>query len=170
MALVFCDVCPAQESEPVGYVSDLTGEWLENDRSIEKKGEPVYDAATIILDPTYKAEHPMQGSISLVFYDGRREEFSAGVESNKLKPIGPQTNGWTRFYEAVVSLFIKRPEKYLTASVRGAQVQELQEAVVKLDDDKVDLAPVLQMARSGTYRVRFIITSARDKGCRRLRS
>jgi hypothetical protein len=153
------DSCFAGELEPMGYVFRLDGDWIQNDEPIKNAGDPVYAGATITLDPEYKVKNPMQGSIAIVLFNGNLETRSAESKENLYEPIKvPPVDRSTllsRFLQAVAGLFAKRPENYAVTMARGGDSVRLQEAVVKLEDGKVDLTPVLKVVPPGKYLVRF---------------
>jgi hypothetical protein len=157
------DVCLAEEPEAVGYVSYSAGRWQYNGEEIRQNGERVYPGALITLDPA-NAKNPLECSISIVYLSGEREEFSGADQPIKVKMIEHETGPENRFVRAVIGLFVKRAENYIVAAVRGGGSLRLQEAVVKLEDGKVDLAPVFDAAPPGSYLARFELIEREEEG------
>lgn len=147
----------AKDRESVGYVFDSTGDWMQDGvRLPHTSGDPVYAGSVISLDPNSKSTQTMGASIIINLFNGKREERSSGL-TDFAKPItlpeslGEQTSAVGRLLRAMGGLFSQHSEKYLITTVRGADLLTLHEAVVKLDGDGIDLAPVFRTAPAGKY-------------------
>jgi hypothetical protein len=153
---VFSNLSIAEDRQEVGNVSSSVGEWLQDGKKVEQ-GNPVYAGAIVTLNPDYRAKNPNSGSIVIHLYSKETPRIERSPEKSdfdtpiKLEPIGEESTPWERFLRAVGGLFTHEPEKYMITAVRGAESQNLQEAVLKLEDGKVDLTPAFKMVRPGKY-------------------
>lgn len=155
-----------KERESIGYVLDSTGEWTQDGiKFSHKRGDPVYAGGVISLDPSYKEAHTRGAAITIILFNGKREERSFEQKANFAKAIelptslGEQSSPIERLLRAVGGLFSRHPEKYLITTVRSAVLLELSEAVVELDGDKLDLAPVFKGTPAGNYLVRLRVVN-----------
>jgi len=155
-------VAAEKERESVGYVFDSTGDWVQNGiKFAHKSGDPVYAGAVITLDAAYKEAQTRGAAIIIILFNGKREERSLEQPPNFAKPIelpkslGEQSSFIGRLLRAMGGLFSGHSEKYLITTVRGADLLQLHEAVVKLDGGEIDLAPVFKAAPAGKYLVRL---------------
>jgi hypothetical protein len=156
------EVAAEKERESVGYVFDSTGDWMQDGIKLpHKSGDPVYAGAVITLDAAYKEAQTRGAAITIILFNGKREERSLEQPANFAKPIelpkslGEQSSHIGRLLRAMGGLFSGHSEKYLITTVRGADLLQLHEAVVKLDDGEIDLAPVFKTAPAGKYLVRL---------------
>jgi len=150
-----------KERESIGYVLDSTGEWTQNGTKFLQKGDPVYAGGVISLDPSYKQAQTRGAAITIILFNGHREERSFERRANFPKAIelpmslGEQNSQIERLLRAVGGLFSRRSEKYLYPAARSAVLLELHEAVVQLEDGEINLAPVFKGAPAGNYLVRL---------------
>lgn len=162
MGLHWTEPVAAADRESVGWVFDSVGDWLQDGQKIPRKsGDPVYAGAVIALDPAYKAANPGRGTIIIKLFNGSREERSAEKPETFNQPIqvpkslGEPTSRIGRLIRSIGGLFGGHPDRYLITSVRGADLLWLHEAVLKLDGNSADLAPIFKMTPPAKYLVRF---------------
>ena len=156
-----------REHESIGYVFDSTGDWMQDGaRFAHKSGDPVYEGAVITLDTAGKQAPPKTAGIVIILFSGKREARSFEQPANFATPIvlprslGKQKSRTERLLRAMGGLFSAHSEKYLITTVRGPGSLRLNEAVVKLDDGQIDLAPVFTDAPLGKYLVRLHFVGA----------
>ncbi len=161
-ALLSETVAGDKERESVGYVLDSTGDWMQDGiKFSHKSGDPVYAGAVITLDAAYEEAQTRGAAIIIILFNGKREERSLQQPANFAKPIelpkslGEQSSHTGRLLRAMGGLFSRHSEKYLITTVRGADLLQLHEAVVKLDEGEIDLAPVFRGVPAGKYLVRL---------------
>jgi hypothetical protein len=157
----------AADRESVGWVFDSVGDWLQDGQKIPRKsGDPVYAGAVIALAPAYRAANPGSGAIIIKLFSGSRQERSVDKPATFDQPIevpkslGEQTSRIGRLIRAIGGLFGEHPDKYLITAVRGADLLRLREAVVKMDGNSADLAPIFTMTPPAKYLARFRLVEA----------
>lgn len=150
------------DREPIGYVFDSIGDWIQDGVKFpHKSGDPVYAGAVIKLDPACKDAETRGAAISINLFNGKREERSSEQPSTFNRPIelptslGNQSSAVTRLFRAMGALFSSEPEKYLITTVRGTDKMRLRDAVVEQENGQIDVGVVFNGARAGKYVLRF---------------
>jgi hypothetical protein len=150
------------EREPIGYVFDSIGDWTQDGvKFVHKRGDLVYSGGVIKLDPAYKEAETRGASITIILFNGKREERSLEQFANFAKPIelprslGTQTSPIERLLRAIGGLFSGHSEKYLITTVRGTTLLQLHEAVIRLEGEEINLAPVFKDSSAEKYVVRL---------------
>jgi hypothetical protein len=140
-----------------GYVLDIRGGWVLNRNAGAKlsKGSKLYVGSVITpSDPT-------DGGSYIVVVDRGGNIFERRACSNQgecARPIrlpasaGSSPSTFTRTMVAVMGILAPDPGKYASFVSRGA---DLQEAVLKLDAQKLDIAQVFRNMPGDRYFVRF---------------
>lgn len=140
-----------------GYVLDARGDWFLNGNASQKlsKGSAL-PAGGMIGTPA-----PSERGSYIVVADRNGQIFDRRQCSNPgecdrpirlPKSVSSRTSLLSRIIGAAMSLVSEEPGKYASFSSRSA---ELQDAVVKLIDDRVDLRPVFKDVQGGRYLLQF---------------
>jgi len=147
------------DASVVGYVFKMTGEWLQ-DGSPLKQGERVFAGARITVSPDALAQDPSDAEIIVHLASGQREERSAKNPGSLSEPIELELlktpdSGFAKVVNAVQSLFVKQPERYIPVMTRGQRSQTLQEAVVTFQNGTTNLTSLFESVPQGKYLVRL---------------
>gem|GEM_PF-1504213 len=158
------EITGRSDAEVVGYVYEMTGDWLQNGSPL-KQGEGVFAGAKIAISPDSLAQHPNDAEIIIHLANGRHEERSAKNPGSlsvpiQLEPLGTREPPFDRVIKAVQSLFVKQPERYIPTMTRGQRSQPLQETVVALQNGAVELTPLFESIPGARYVVRLRPLSA----------
>jgi hypothetical protein len=143
-----------QAQQTFGYVLDLRGEWILNGGSRLSKG------SSLSVGGVITAANPSDGNSYIVIANRsgnifERRNCGNGECNNAIRlprAIEVQQSLASRVVGAAMALLSGEPGKYASFVSRGT---ELQEAVVKLNDRKVDLSPVFKNMQGDKYLVRF---------------
>lgn len=153
--MLLCCAQGARAQQTFGYVVDIRGEWSLNGKAKLTKGSSLSVGGVITpADPS-----DANSFIVIANRAGRiaeRRTCSNGGEcANPIRlpaSAGTPPSAFSRFMAAAMHLVAGDPGKYASFAHRGA---DLQEAVLKLDARKVDLAPVFTNMPGDRYFVRF---------------
>jgi hypothetical protein len=138
-----------------GYVLDVRGDWVLNSSAKLSKGSSV-TVGGVITTPS-----PNDGGTYIVIADRNgnifdRRNCSNSGECNKPIKIPAASGGEqslaSRIIGAAMALVSNEPAKYASLVSRGT---DLQEAVVKLEGDKIDLSAVFKNMQGEGYLLRF---------------
>ncbi|MGA9998433.1 MAG: hypothetical protein WBP93_23670 [Pyrinomonadaceae bacterium] len=144
-----------QAQQTFGYVLDLRGDWTLNGGAKLSKGSSLSVGGVITAaNPSDSSSYIVVANRSGNIFE-KRNCSNAG-ECNKAiqlpRAIENQQSLTTRLIGAAMALVSNEPGKYASFVSRGA---ELQEAVIKLSDQKLDLSPVFKNMQGDKYLVRF---------------
>jgi hypothetical protein len=152
--LLLCAVS-LQAQQTFGYVLDLRGDWNVNGDARLSKGRSLSVGSVIT------AANPSDGSAYIVIANRsgniveRRNCGNAG-ECNRAirlpRAVEAEQSLVSRVIGAAMALISSEPSKYASFVSRGT---DLQEAVVKLNEQKLDLSPVFKNMQGDKYLVRF---------------
>jgi hypothetical protein len=157
--LLFASQLKAKEPSPqeVGMVLKLKGKWLLNEKTLAA-GEKLPAGGKIYHAPLKSGETASPDYISVVFFDGRIETRSWDNTQSWNEPIQLPTarneapSRWSRIVNAVMGVFPGHPERYTQMSVRGSAL-DVADAVVDLNDGKLDLSSAFKRMKKGQYRI-----------------
>jgi len=140
----------------VAYVKDLNGEWhLNNSREVLKKGQALSAGGRL----SFKWANT-RGSITIADLTGRTFFYkSCGqgqCDGAFVFPSPPATppSVTTQIFGAVMGLWRSNTARYI---ILGSRTRgQLQETVLRLQEDQLDLSPAAGKLERGTYLLRFI--------------
>jgi hypothetical protein len=153
--LLLCCAQGALAQQTFGYVLDVRGEWRHNGNERLSKGSKLSVGG--VITPA----DPSDGGSYIVIVDRGGNIFERRACSNEgecARPIrlpasaGTNPSTLTRIVGAVIGIIAPDPGKYAAFISRGAN---LEEAVLKLDAQKLDLAQVFRNMPGDRYFVRF---------------
>src|SRR5260370_5821904 len=141
--------------QEVGMVLRLKGEWLLNGKTVFA-GEQLPAGGKIYHAPLKPGQPSPPDYISVVFFDGRIESrswdnvqsWSDPIELPRAREEAPSR--WSRIVNAVMVVFPGHPERYTQLSVR-CPTMDLQDAVVDLDNRRLDLRAALKNLTKDQY-------------------
>ena len=139
----------------VGLVLDVRGEWvLYEGGKVVGRVEP---GQGVPAGGTVRPTPPGTGWVVILLPNDRVIKCEAGNMGDCRRPFGPgrKPSGFGRFYAAVINLFSGKGLEYESAAPRTPHSTRLREAVLGLDADQVDLAPVFEQAGEGRYHLLF---------------
>ncbi len=150
--LITCAVT-LHAQQKFGYVLDVRGDWTANGAKLSK-------GSSLNVGSTIQASNPSDGSSYIVVADRNGnvvEKRTCGAgECNKAiqlpNSIGQERSIISRVLSAAMALVSNEPAKYASLVSRGA---DLREAVVKLNNDQLDLQDVFQNMKRDRYLVHF---------------
>ena len=157
--LAVCSATSAQQDRSIGFVLELVGSWTADGTSL-RIGDAVSPGAEI--KAVRGSGRQASSSIGLVLLDGKVVRLSCGNE----KPCEPHrlptslvrsSSLLERVSAAASNLFGKQPGRYIPTITRGGgeTARACLEAVVKLDDGKLSVAPMMKGFRDGQYALSF---------------
>lgn len=139
----------------VGYVKDLRGNWILNSQAL-KRGQALPAAGRITFQPS-TVSHSF---INIADQNGRTIIFrNCDNQGECNRPIvlpnadASEPSLARKIYIAVMDNWFRNVGKYVSVISRSGG---LQDAVVKREDDKVDLGPALSNMPNRKYLVRFV--------------
>lgn len=153
LVLLFC-VRGAHAQQPFGYVLDIRGDWLLNGNV------RLYKGSSVSVGGEIRAANPGDGGNYIVITDrgGRIHEQRSCGNGGCNNPIrlpnsaGSSQSFISRVIGVVAGVIEGQPAKYAVFIHRGAG---LEEAVLKLDAQKLDLSRVFKNMPGDRYFVRF---------------
>lgn len=153
--LLLCFASNIQAQQRFGYVLDVKGDWNSNQTGKVSKG------AAVNVGSVISAGNPSDASSYIVIADHngniveRRNCANSGECSSAIRlPAAASSNQGvvSRLLGAAMALVSSEPAKYATFVSRGS---DLKEAVIKLNEQKLDLSPVFKNMPADKYLVRF---------------
>ncbi len=148
-------VVRANAQDKFGYVLDVRGDWMLNSSAKLSKGSAV-TVGGVVTTPA-----PTDGGSYIVIADRTGNIFdrrNCGNSGECSKPIkipassGAEQSLTSRIIGAAMALVSNDPAKYASLVSRGT---DLQEAVVKLEGDRIDLSSVFKNMQGDRYLLRF---------------
>ncbi len=148
-------VVRANAQDKFGYVLDVRGDWMLNSSAKLSKGSAV-TVGGVVTTPA-----PADGGSYIVIADRTGNIFdrrNCGNSGECSKPIkipassGTEQSLTSRIIGAAMALVSNDPAKYASLVSRGT---DLQEAVVKLEGDRIDLSSVFKNMQGDRYLLRF---------------
>ena len=155
--LLLCCAEGARAQQLFGYVLDIRGGWVLN----RNAGAKLSKGSKLLVGSVITPSDPTDGGSYIVVVDRGGNIFErrdCGNARDCARPIrlpasaGTSPSALSRVMGAVFGLITPDPGKYATFASRGA---DLQEAVLKLDAQKLDLAQVFRNMPGDRYFVRF---------------
>lgn len=163
--LLLLSAASLQAQQTFGYVLDLRGDWILNGNGDARlsKGRSLSVGSVISpLNPSDTSAYIVIANRSGNIFE-RRNCGNAGECSRPIRlprAIEAEQSIVTRVIGAAMALISNEPAKYASFVSRGT---DLQEAVVKLNDQKLDLSPVFRNMQGEKYLLRFEKVG-KDKG------
>jgi hypothetical protein len=172
-ALVICS-SPVFAQQRVGFVLEMRGKWTDGDAHEFLKlgqllpGQAVLsDAAPIDDDRIVVAN--LRGEIieTVRCKDGVcRECTESGACYDPIHPLpkaGDSAGTVSTLLNAVLDLFLEKPERYSVHRVRGGDPEVIKTQVVRLDANTVELGSLFQGKKKGRYEVQLVPISEKAK-------
>lgn len=151
-------VSQVQAQQNFGTVIEVGGEWTLNGTVKLSKGSSVSVGGVIT------AAEPSRGSSYIVISNRSGQIFverrcrNAGECNNPIRlpsTAGNQKSLVTRMGDAIWPILFWNPVKYSAHTSRGGGSGDLREALIKLNNQKLDLSEVFKNLQSDRYIVRF---------------
>jgi len=140
---------------PIGYVKDLRGNWSLNAQPLSR-GQALPAGGRITFQPS----DTLHCFISIADQNGRTIIYKNCDNSGECnRPIvlpnadTSEPSLGRKIYVAVMDMWSRNVGKYVSFISRGGS---LQEAVVKREEDKIDLSPAFVNMPNGNYLLRFV--------------
>jgi hypothetical protein len=157
-----------QAQQKFGFVLDVKGDWILNGNGAAKLSK----GSSLNVSSVISAANPSDSSSYIVIADRSGNVFDKRNCSNPAAcanairlpaSIGSQQSVASRLIGAAMALISSEPSKYASFVSRGA---DLEEAVVKLSDRKLELNQVFRNMQTDRYLVRFekISKNKKDTG------
>lgn len=155
VALLPAAVWCARAQEQAGFIVNMSGGWSVScgGRTDQlRKGQAVPGNCVIRPAPSNNPKD----FITVALRNGREFYCTGEQLDGCAQPISAAGGGTLtrRIALAVLRLFVKDPARYRFGISRG-QNEELQEAVLRLDGERLDLSPVFKNMEAGRYLLRF---------------
>jgi hypothetical protein len=151
-----------QAQQTFGYVLDVNGEWLLNGNEKLYKGSSVTLGGVITANPANSSSYIVVVNGSGNIFE-KRNCRNAGECDRAIRlprsAASPQSLVG-RLVGLVADRIRGQPEKHVSFSSRGA---DLNDALIKLHDKKIDLSPVFKNLQSDRYLLRFEKLSGNQK-------
>jgi hypothetical protein len=142
----------AQSGEEIGVITSVDGTWYRGTPRTPAvgPGNRLFHMDTL----TIHADFTARKHVSAVLRGGRHVRFACPAQGVCRGFIPADSlGGGSRLVDGVVGLFTRELPKYAEGIVRGDPPAN--EAVLRLRGGALDVAPVLQGGREGTYLLRF---------------
>jgi hypothetical protein len=161
--LLLCCAQGARAQQTFGYVLEIRGDWVLN----RNAGAKLSKGSRLSVGNVITPSDPSDGGSYIVIADRggnifeRRDCSNGGECARPIRlpaSVATSPSALSRVFVAVVGIVASDPGKYASFVSRGA---DLQEAVLKLDAQKLDLAQVFRNMPGDRYFVRF---ERMDKG------
>ena len=159
LVLLFCCAVVASAQEKFGYVLDVRGDWMVNGSAKLFKG------SALNVNSVISSANPSDTNSYIVVADRagnifQKKSCGSGECGTPIKlpaSAGNEQGFVSRLIGAAMALVSSEPAKYSSFVSRGSRGigPELQEAVVKLNDNSVDLSDVFKNMQSDKYLIRF---------------
>ncbi len=153
--LLLCSASSIQAQQRFGYVLDVKGDWNVSGGGRLSKGQSLNVGSVI------RSGNPSDTSSYVVVADHngniveRRSCSNNGECAREIRlpaAAGSNQGVLSRLMGAAMALVSSEPAKYATFVSRGS---DLTEAVIKLNEQKLDLSPVFKNMQGDKYLVRF---------------
>jgi hypothetical protein len=151
----------------VGFVLEMHGRWTDGDaQGFLKLGQLLPSEAVLAnaapVDEDRIVIANLHGEIiKTVRCKDRvcRECTESGACYDPIHPLpkaGDSAGSVTTLLNAVLDLFVEKPERYSVHRVRGAAPEVIKSEVVRLDANTVELASLFEGKEKGRYEVQFV--------------
>ena len=152
--LLLCFASNTQAQQRFGYVLDVKGDWNMNQMKISK-------GSAVNVGSVISASNPSDAGSYIVIADhngniverrncGNSGECSKAIQ---LPAVASSNQGVvSRLLGAAMALVSSEPAKYAAFVSRGS---DLKEAVIQLNEQKLDMSPVFKNMQGDKYLVRF---------------
>jgi hypothetical protein len=167
--------------QKVGFVLEMHGKWTDGDtQGFLKlgqmlKGEAVLSNSVPVDDDHIVIANLHGGIIKTVrCKDGVcRECTESGACYDPIHPLpkaGDSGGAVSTLLNAVLDLFVEKPERYSVHRVRGAEPEVIRSEVARQDANAVELDSLLEGKEKGRYEVQFSPISEKTKSGEKLQA
>jgi hypothetical protein len=162
---IFWTLSEGDAQQQVGYVLDARGVWFVKGNTSQK----LFKGSALPAGGEIRTTAPLERGSYIIIADRNGNIIESRYCSNpgecgraiRLPKSGSKETPLTsRVVGAVMALVSAEPGKYASFISRGSA---LEEAVVKLSDEQVDLAPVFKNMPVGRYLLRLEQVSSKDR-------
>ena len=154
LALLFFVIAIAAPvfAQQVGFVQEIEGRWVLNNSAQLKPGESLPAGGTIRNPSPSQFDHITIANTRGEIFVKRECKAASDCARPIVLPRVARSGVLAAAYGAVMSLIWGEPDRYAVTGVRG---EDLPEAVIKLDQGRVDLAPVFMQKERGRYYLKW---------------
>jgi len=156
---------PARE-KPIGFVLEMQGEWLVNDRQIAHAGESLPPGAIVALSPkvNFRSGDKWKLTIILLNNTSRSCACHSFQSCKQCQPIQLPVSLTTsspleeRIHQAVMRLLSLDPDRYVPTISRetGGLPQKLRDGVLLLNKGQIAIADWFRNLEPGSYALTFV--------------
>lgn len=145
----------AKTLEPAGFVLDIpAGEWFLSEDG--KPPQKIKRGQALPFGAKLRAQSP-SATITIILRDGEKIDCLGSQSKECRLPSAVKSTSHAKdalqgVIVAVMNLFSSQPTRYASTISRG---NRLQDAVVRLANDKIDLSPVFENTSKDEYLLRF---------------
>lgn len=172
-ALIICDSSVFAQQK-VGFVLEMHGKWTDGDAQGFLKlgqmlpGEAVLSNAAPVDDDRIVIANLHGEIIKTVRCKNGvcRECTESGACYDPIHPLpkaGDSAGTVSTLLNAVLDLFLEKPERYSVHRVRGADPEVIKSEVARLDANTVELGSLFEGKEKGSYEVQFVPISEKSK-------
>jgi len=156
----------------VGFVLEIRGTWTAGAPALPLKLGQLLPAESVLANTT-PADNDrivvanMHGDLlkTIRCKDGVcRECTDSGACYDPIHPLpkaGDSAGTVSTLFNAVLELFMEKPERYSVHRVRGSDLEASKNAVIRLQANTIELTPFLEGKENGRYDVRLTFISDR---------
>jgi len=164
LAIVAAASPTAAGARSVGFVSDIVGPWSVNGKAIAR-GQSLPAGGIVRPVRSPGGAFSSEWRIHIALLDGKTLDAKCSNEASRCyfialpENLSPSSSPMNRLLEAVRRLVLRQPETYTAAMTRVSFVESagaFQNAVLELNEGRLDVNPAFADLRAGSYETQFV--------------